>query len=96
MSAGSGRSVASFASQRSVSLNLRWFGLSAISLKMPYARLVELEAVERDRQVVLGELLVALVVAASRRSRRGTSASAASHHFSLVEQALGLRGGSVI
>jgi hypothetical protein len=37
MSAGSGRSVASFASQSSVSLNLRWFGLSAISEKMPYA-----------------------------------------------------------
>jgi hypothetical protein len=34
MSAGSGSWVASFDSQRSVSLNLRWFGLSAISEKM--------------------------------------------------------------
>ena len=37
MSAGSGRSVASFASHKSVSLNFRWFGFSEISEKMPYA-----------------------------------------------------------
>ena len=91
MSAGSGRSVASFASQSSVSLNLRWFGLSAISEKMPYARLVELEAVERDREVVLRELLVALVVARlalvdAIESERGVAPLLA------VEEALRLRG----
>lgn len=37
MSAGSGSWVASFASHSSVSLNFRWFGLSAISLKIVYA-----------------------------------------------------------
>ena len=91
MSAGSGSCVASFASQSSVSLNLRWFGLSAISQKMRVARLVELQAVERDREVVLRELLVAVVVArlavddAIERQRGFAPALA-------VEEALRLRG----
>ena len=72
-------------------MNLRWFGLSAISLKMPYARLVELEPVERDREVVLRELLVALVVAGlalvdAVERQRGVAPLLA------VEEALGLRG----
>ena len=63
MSAGSGSCVASLESHSSVSLNFRWFGLSAISRKDAVARLVELQPVKGDRQVILRDLLVAPVVA---------------------------------